>query len=249
ADLKRRKVQLHASSPVKTIAKHDGGWRVASADKMFDADGLVVAADGASAVTLLQESIPGLAELKPAPGPSVALVTLVVDQPELDAKPRGTGLLVAPGVEGIKAKALTHATAKWPWLAAETGPGSHVLRLSYGRAVGQAGAAAAEDFTGWPDERLYRQALSDATALMGTPVTDPDVLGWKVVRWVGALPSATVGHRDRVAQVRELAAGGSNLQLTGAWLAGTGLVAVVADSRTRARQLAAELKAAAPSSP
>ena len=248
ADLKRRKVQLHASSPVRAISKHDGGWRVASADGTFDAAGLVMAADGVSAVTLLQESIPGIADLKPAAGPSVALVTLVVDQPELDAKPRGTGLLVAPGVEDIAAKALTHATAKWPWLAAETGPGSHVLRLSYGRAVGQTGTAKPEDFTGWPDEKLYRQALSDASALMGTSITEPDVLGWKVVRWVGALPSATVGHRDRVARVRELAADGKHLQLTGAWLAGTGLVAVVADSRTRARQLAAELKAAAPSS-
>ncbi len=60
----------------------------------------------------------------------IELVTLVVDQPELDAAPRGTGMLVHPDAAGVGAKALTHATAKWPWLAEAAG-GRHVLRLSY----------------------------------------------------------------------------------------------------------------------
>jgi protoporphyrinogen/coproporphyrinogen III oxidase len=123
-----------------------------------------------------------------------------------------------------------------------------VLRLSYGRATGRPEAAGGEDYTGWTDEALYRQALTDATALLGVPVIDADMLGWKVVRWTGALPSATVGHRDRVAAVRELAGSSARLQVAGAWLAGTGLVAVVADARARSRRLAAELATQPPSS-
>jgi oxygen-dependent protoporphyrinogen oxidase len=149
---------------------------------------------------------------------------------------------VAPSVPNVKAKALTHATAKWPWLADEAGPGSHVLRLSYGRAVGQQGA---EDFTGWNDDELYRQALADASSLMGVGIGDDDVVGWKVVRWIGALPSATVGHRDRVAAVRRELAAYTGVDVTGAWLAGTGLVAVVGDARRRSRELAARLQPAA----
>ena len=48
-------------------------------------------------------------------------------------------MLVAPGSTpgAVRAKALTHATAKWPWLARRVrdaaGPGWHVVRLSYGR--------------------------------------------------------------------------------------------------------------------
>ncbi|NKX50173.1 protoporphyrinogen oxidase, partial [Arthrobacter deserti] len=240
-DLKDRGVKLVADAAVEAVERRDGGWQVRSGAGGFDAAGLVVATDGVSAVRLLAGSIPGLEAAEPAPGPAVALVTLVVDMPELDAAPRGTGLLVAPGVAGVRAKALTHATAKWPWLAAEAGPGNHVLRLSYGRAVGQ--DAAAEDFTSWPDEELYAQALADASVLLGLPIGEDDVLGRKVVRWVGALPSATLGHRSRVAQVRRLASGQHGLQLAGAWLAGTGLVAVIADARQRARLLAEDLGA------
>ncbi|MGN6502432.1 MAG: protoporphyrinogen/coproporphyrinogen oxidase, partial [Pseudolysinimonas sp.] len=59
----------------------------------------------------------------------VTLVTLVVDAPELDAAPRGTGVLVAAGA-GVGARALTHVTAKWDWVR-EAAEGRHVLRLSY----------------------------------------------------------------------------------------------------------------------
>ncbi|MCG2622790.1 protoporphyrinogen oxidase [Arthrobacter sp. I2-34] len=242
-DLKDRGVKLVAGAPVTGLERADGGWQVRSAAGDFDAAGLVVATDGGSAVRLLAASIPGLAAAEPAPGPAVALVTLVVDMPELDAAPRGTGLLVAPGVVGVRAKALTHATAKWPWLAAEAGPGNHVLRLSYGRAVGAGDGAEREDFTAWPDDKLYGQALADASVLLGLPIGADDVLGRKVVRWVGALPSATLGHRARVAEVRRLASGQHGLQLAGAWLAGTGLVAVIGDARQRARLLAEDLGA------
>jgi len=242
ADLKTRHVALHAGAPATAVSKHDDGWLVESAAGTFTADAVLMAADGGAAVRLLAGTAPGLVGLEPAAGPSVALVTLVVDLPELDAMPRGTGLLVAPSVQNVKAKALTHATAKWPWLADEAGPGSHVLRLSYGRAVGQQGT---EDFTGWNDDELYRQALADASALMGVAVGDDDVVGWKVVRWIGALTSATVGHRDRVAAVRRELAAHPGVDVTGAWLAGTGLVAVVGDARRRARELAARLQPAA----
>src|SRR6478735_4560112 len=63
-------------------------------------------------------------------GRTVTLVTLVVDAPALDGAPRGTGVLVAPGTPGVRARALTHLSAKWTWVA-ESLPGRHALRLSY----------------------------------------------------------------------------------------------------------------------
>jgi oxygen-dependent protoporphyrinogen oxidase len=73
---------------------------------------------------------PGLVDPSRGRGHRVILSTLVVDQPLLDAAPRGTGLLVAAGRSDITAKALTHSTAKWAWLAERAG-GRHVVRLSY----------------------------------------------------------------------------------------------------------------------
>jgi oxygen-dependent protoporphyrinogen oxidase len=122
----------------------------------------------------------------------IELVTLVVEQPELDAAPRGTGMLVHPDAQGVGAKALTHATVKWPWLA-ERADGRHVLRLSY--AVGpQDGAVASApgDGTGVGrsalverDHALAAAAAADAAAMLGVPLTPANVHGVARVRWHG----------------------------------------------------------------
>jgi oxygen-dependent protoporphyrinogen oxidase len=103
-----------------------------------------------------------------ATGRRVTLVTLVVDAPGLDTAPRGTGLLVADG-SGVAARALTHVTAKWPWVA-ELAGGRHVLRLSY-------------DATAEPDATL---ATHDAATLLGTPLGIPDDVA--IVTWERAAP-------------------------------------------------------------
>lgn len=166
----------------------------------------------------------------------MSLVTLVVDRPQLDSAPRGTGILVAPQSPGIKAKALTHATAKWGWLADRAGPGTHVLRLSYGRAGHPAARSAAAPRS---DGELFQAALDDATALLSVPVTAGDVLDWDVVRWSGALPFASLGHKGRVAEVRRICAADGTLAVVGGWLAGNGLAAIVADTPRQVQPLLA----------
>ncbi|WP_307852594.1 FAD-dependent oxidoreductase [Glaciihabitans sp. dw_435] len=109
---------------------------------------------------------PGILGAPIAAGHLAVLATLVVDQPLLDAAPRGTGVLVAAGAPGIRARALTHATAKWPWLA-ERAAGTHVLRLSY-----------AERLDG-----LEEIARADAEALLGVPLPAGSVLGFDIVEW------------------------------------------------------------------
>ncbi len=151
----------------------------------------MVALDGPAAVGLLEAAVPELAGKRPDAGPDVRLVTLVVDVPELDSRPRGTGILVAPQTPGIEAKALTHATGKWDWLAAAAGPGTHVLRLSYGRSGGSSSGPTGPA----TDDALLASAIRDASALLGVAVTAEDVIGWDVVRWQGALPFASLGQR------------------------------------------------------
>lgn len=232
AELAGDGVGLHPGSRVASIAAEagaDSGWRVvvdgrASSEQ---ADRLIIATPGPAAVDLLSAVLPDAAALRPATGHGIALATLVVDQPELDEAPRGTGLLVAPGTVGVTAKALTHGTAKWEWLADEAGPGTHVLRLSYGRLSDAPGAVPADD------QALRDVAIADASALLGTELTAADVVGWDVVRYDAALPFATTGHRDRVAAFRTAVAAHPGLEVVGAWLAGTGLASVVADARAR----------------
>ena len=231
--LRDRGVTLLHGCRADAVTRTAAGWRVTAGHETYDAGLLVVALDGPAAVGLLAEAVPGLAGKRPEGGPDVRLVTLVVDVPELDRRPRGTGILVAPQTPGIEAKALTHATGKWDWLAAAAGPGTHVLRLSYGRVDGSSSR------TGGPstDNELLAASLRDASALLDVPVEAEDVIGWDVVRWQGALPFAAVGHKARVADVRRTCAQAGSLSVVGGWVAGNGLAAVVADTRDQIRKL------------
>lgn len=62
---------------------------------------------------------------------TITLATAVVESSDLDAAPRGTGALIEAGAHGIVARAFTHSSAKWSWLADELPAGRHVVRLSY----------------------------------------------------------------------------------------------------------------------
>jgi len=185
-------------------AQPDGSVLVTLADgTRLHADRLVVAAP--QAVGLLGDLL-GLDDVALDAGADVRLVTLVLDAPELDAAPRGTGVLVGRDATDVQAKALTHATAKWPWLARQVGAGRHVVRLSYGRAddpAGPAGAAAPTRPGSVDRSALVTQALADASVLLGVGLREEQVVASAVVRWTQALPRPSARHRDAVATVRE----------------------------------------------
>jgi oxygen-dependent protoporphyrinogen oxidase len=165
---------------------------------------------------------------------SVELVTLVLDAPALDAAPRGTGVLVAAGTPGVTAKALTHSSAKWAWLADAAG-GRHVVRLSYGR------AGAAGPLTGLDDDAVTELAVRDASALLGVPLDSSHVRAAGRSAWRDALSQAAVGQRDRVRSLEASIDDEPGLAITGSWVAGTGLASVVphaTEAASRIRHLA-----------
>jgi len=190
-----------------TVHAADGGPTLVRAPR------LVLATDAPAAARLLSEALPGTVPAQPT-GSAITHVTLVVRATALDDAPRGSGLLVAPGPGATRAKALTHASVKWPWLAAATDPGEHVLRLSYGRPGDPAGS---DVDTG--------VAVRDAGHLLGVPIEE--VLDAAVVRRTGALAPTTPGHQAAVADLQSRVRVLPGLAVTGAWVAGTGLGAVV----------------------
>lgn len=170
----------------------------------------------------------------PERGADIWLVTLLLDAPELDAAPRGSGMLVAPGTApgAVRAKALTHATAKWPWLARRVrdvvGPGVHVVRLSYGR-------------MGEPTpEPTTQEAARDASALLGVDLTGR-VRDSLHQRWDGALPPPTPAYRAAVQEFETAVRAEPGLDVTGGWIAGTGLAAIVGHARRTAERLRAQV--------
>jgi oxygen-dependent protoporphyrinogen oxidase len=217
-------------------------WYVALTDgRVLEADLVLVATPEQPARNLLADVGPALRDLPAAgddagdpvlPAP-IELVTIVLDEPALDTAPRGSGLLVAPG-STLHAKALTHATAKWAWLAGrakEQGEHRHVVRLSFGR-QGEADATSALS-----DDELLATALHDASAMLGVQLDPGSVRGFHRISWTGTQPTAARGQRERSTAIREAVAEVPDLAVTGAWLSGTGLASVVPDAHEAAARL------------
>jgi len=186
----------------------------------------------------------------------VTVVTLVVSSAALDAQPRGTGIIVAPGVAGVRAKALTHSSSKWPWLAALAGAGRHAIRLSYAGAqlppatstsptktrtadAADAAMAAAREAG---DAELIARALADASVLLGVELSETDLRASRITRWSDAVTPPSPAHRDLVGKWTKTVARLDRIGLTGSWIAGTGLASVIPHSQAAADQLAARLR-------
>lgn len=205
----------------------------------FVADVVLLAAAEDSARLLLNTAGVDLPRVGPTPEsePRIDVVTLVVDQPDLDAAPRGSGLLVVEGAP-VLAKALTHATAKWSWLGEHAGrsnPHRHVLRLSYGgHGIPSVAAELAED-------DLIRIALRDAADLLGVPLNAAHLRGAHRTVWQPTRPVTALGQAEHAAGLRALAAALPGLDVAGAWVAGTGLAAVVPDALASAQRLRREI--------
>lgn len=204
---------------------------------------VVLACSAAPAQRLLADA--GVdARLAVPAGSPVARLTVVVHAPGLATAPVGSGLLVAPA-EGdqasrapVTAKALSHLSVKWPWVGQALrrlhGPGTHALRLSYGR-------------PGEPrPEVTLSSALADVETLTGVRIEPAQVIDHRLVRWDGTLPPVSAAYRARAAQAVARAEARPGLGLTGAWVAGTGVAAVVAHARDQAARLAGSLRQAGP---
>ncbi|MHA6695906.1 protoporphyrinogen/coproporphyrinogen oxidase [Homoserinimonas sp. A520] len=167
-------------------------------------------------------------------GSPIVLATLVVRLPALDDAPRGTGLLVESGSATVSAKALTHATAKWGWLAESVGEHRHVLRLSYDPArlgssdLGSSDLKSSSDLnaTNLDSTGLAELARTDAQHLLGVAIPPEAVEGFARVAWSSS-PSA-VPVPDGVIAIGES-------------VAGTGLAAVISHARREAGGLLSEL--------
>ncbi|WP_120003592.1 protoporphyrinogen oxidase [Nesterenkonia muleiensis] len=253
AQLRDLGVNIHLNTGVSEVQVHRNGVRmgVILADSHLrpgrgevEAEHLIMAVEGPEVEALLGQESASAARHSAQSG--VALVTLLVHAPELDSHPRGTGMLVAPSNENIRAKAMTHISAKWAWAAealeAKLGPGHHLLRLSYGRVNDSPGALG----FGSSDRDLITAAIADLPHLTGAPVAGEQIVDRTVVRWQRGLPGGGAAQRGdaedlKAALAIQGAEGGPQLAAVGSWFAGTGLAQVIPDARAQARELCVRL--------
>jgi len=235
AVLLERGATVHVRAGVDGL-HHDGRWHV-RAGRALTADVLCLAVPARTARELLAtlagpiDTAALLRSLDALPTThDVALVTLHVVDATLSraGAPVGSGVLVAD--DTTQAKAMTHASAKWAWLAAQLPEDHHVLRLSYG-GTHDAGRALATD------AQLIAAARDDARRLLEGHVGDLRVLDALVTRWNGALSRPVVGRTAVLAELDAQLAVVPRLALTGSALAGNGLAGVVGRSRREAARI------------
>ena len=142
-------------------------------------------------------------------------------EPSNQGSPTQPGAVESP----VGAKALSHLNVKWPWIAQALAPHQHLLRLSYGR-LGQS-----------EPQVSLEQALADVQVLTGVTIRPEQVSEHKLVRWNGTLPPLPPSYRARIAAFMNQVENIEGLAVTGAWVGGTGVNAVVAHARTNARRL------------
>lgn len=223
ADLVRFGAEVRTGTTVTSVDHRPGGWRVRAGDEAMDVARVVVATDALTARALLRPILSdaiGPEEGWPA-GRSSTVVSLAIDGvAALEAAPRGSGVLVAD--PGGGATALTHSSAKWPWLRSRLPAGRHLIRVSY---------RTAEDV---PIER----ALHDAARLLGVEIPARAVVDAARTHWRQDAARATSGLSARLAVLDGAVSAVPGLAVTGAWIAGAGLASVVAHAQAGAERLA-----------
>ncbi|ATL30311.1 protoporphyrinogen oxidase [Streptomyces formicae] len=212
-----------------------GRWRVLAVTSdgplLLEADAVVLAVPAYEAAELLRPHAPlADADLGAIQHASTAVVTMAFPRTKAlargDALPEGNGFLV-PAIDGHTIKAATFLSTKWGWQG-EAAPDVFLLRTSIGRVC-------EEHRLDVPDRHLVRSSvieLHQALGSIGEPVAA------RVTRWERGLPQYGVGHKERIARVREAVGKLAGIQLCGAAYEGVGVAACVSTGTGAALALA-----------
>ena len=210
-------VDVRTATAATGLRRTDDGWTVTWAaedeEQTLDVDAVIVATPEGPARRLLAPHLPGIDGAVLSPD-DVDVVTLVLDAPALDVRPRGHAVYAAPGAAA--AIAVVHATATWPHRAGEP----HIVRVT----------TPASDLI---DGDAIAASTAAAAELLGVDLGT--VRGTHRARWPRSLPSSALSPaRD---EVRRAARRDERLGVVGAWVDGTGLTRVVADAKDEAERI------------
>lgn len=223
---------IHIDSFISGIARTEQGFTLAGSGDKGEApfDRVLLATPAPTTARLLPQVAPeAAAALKQVKLASSAVVALRFDNDQ-DSQgntiPDNSGVLVALDEPGLKTKAFTFASRKWPHLAEQ----GLIVRASFGRFGDDAIVRAEED-------DLVDYALDDLQTITGFDGRDAGVAEIYTQRWFGGIPRFDATHLDTVATVRTLLADAPGIDVTGAWAGGVGVPAVITDARAAAQRV------------
>ena len=189
-------------------------------------DRVLITTPAPTTALLLKKLAPEAAE----PLKQIKLADSVVVGMKFDSAeglPENSGVLIASDEPGVHAKAFTLASKKWPHLAER---GGAFVRASFGR-FGDTTALRTDEDT------LVDWALEDLKTVTGFDGLAAGLSEIYTQRWFGGLPRYDETHGETVDKHRQALETVTGLETAGAWSAGVGVPAVIADARAAARRL------------
>src|SRR5579875_244273 len=219
-------------TPVRSLTREGGQWRVATAREASLFDVVLLAAPAHVTRELLAPLDGEAASLLPAEASSAIVVALAYDGEAARQMriPRGFGYLVPPRVDqnGVQDSLLacTFVDQKFPHRAPE---GGVLLRAFFG-------GAAAESLRDTAEAEVVARAQAQLAFALG-PLPSPSFS--LVRRWPLSLPQYAVGHLARMQALEARLAHLPGLLLMGNAYHGVGLPDLIRQARAAARSLAA----------
>jgi protoporphyrinogen/coproporphyrinogen III oxidase len=182
--------RVQRGAPAGKIAKHDAGWQITIVGgTTIDADAVVVSTPADATRLLLQPVARAAAdELDAVPSVSTAVVLMVYPSGSADALPDGTGFVAPRGRTPMGA--CTWLSRKWP----DPAFGSRAVIRCFVGAAGDEGVVEADD------AEIIGACARHLSALLPLPAQPQAGV---VVRWPRSMPQYLLGHRERVARIRE----------------------------------------------
>jgi oxygen-dependent protoporphyrinogen oxidase len=222
---------LRLKSAARRISRPEpnGPWRVELLDgPPLDAEGVLLATEAHASARLLDPYDPDLAlRLRSIPYASSIIVGAAYRRDQVAHPLDGFGAVV-PAIEGKALLAVSFLSVKFP---ARAPSGTVLLRCFLG-------GATRPDLFEHDDaslDALARRELAELLQITGEPIFTT------IARHARAMPQYTLGHLDRVAEVRRLAALHPRLALAGNAFDGVGIPDCIRSGHVAADALLASL--------
>jgi oxygen-dependent protoporphyrinogen oxidase len=202
---------LRLGTDVNRVSKLSNGQFEIAAGETIHANDLVIATTANAAAKMLVEFHELSIALQEIESLETFLVTVLVESPELNSFPIGTGALVAEDL-GLAVKATTHLNAKWEWLNGKLAKDQHLVRFSFRNSRKLDGIE-------------QKSAILEGFDLI-YGVKSPKLIGQVEVLWEDSLVKASAGHLRRIERIRRLVEP-LGIELRGAYMSGNGLLGIL----------------------
>ncbi|MBP1947308.1 protoporphyrinogen oxidase [Virgibacillus litoralis] len=196
-------VVVSLNTAVDHVEKKDQGYHLLlSSGEVYKADAIVMATPHYTLPKMFSQ-YDMFNEFHDIPATSVANVALAFDQSAIKKDIDGTGFVVSRNSD-FRITACTWTHKKWPQSTPE---GKALLRCYVGRPTDQS-------VVDLSDEEIIEIVLNDLNKTMN--ITQKPEFS-VITRWQNAMPQYTVGHKERIANVRDEA----SRELPGLFLSGS----------------------------